>query len=73
MTDQNVETIKKIIIAEQLGITENAKLILVKDNLSDSDKEKIKEIVLYRARYNPSDELLAYAEALREAFILINA
>lgn len=43
------------------------------DNLSDSDKEQIKEAVLHRARNNPNLEIVTFARELREAFILINA
>ncbi|WP_180374208.1 hypothetical protein [Rodentibacter ratti] len=43
------------------------------DSLSDSDKERIKEAVLHRARNNPNLEIVTFARELREAFILINA
>lgn len=73
MNEQITEMIKKIIIAKQLGDNINAKLIPEKDSLSDSDKAQIKETVLYRARSNPSADILGFAKDLREAFILINA
>ncbi|WP_288064796.1 hypothetical protein [Rodentibacter caecimuris] len=43
------------------------------DSLSDSDKERIKEAVLHRARNNPNLEIVTFVRELREAFILINA
>lgn len=73
MNELITEMIKEIIIAKQLDSNKKAEWIPEKDSLSDSDKEQIKEAVLYRARNNPSTEILAFAKELRDAFILINA
>lgn len=44
--NENFEMVKKIILNEQLGSPEDLKLVVVKNSLSDFDKERIKQAVL---------------------------
>ncbi|MCX2960335.1 hypothetical protein [Rodentibacter caecimuris] len=47
--NSNLEIAKELLLNEQKGSPKNFKLVEVKNSLSDSDKERIKEAVLKNA------------------------
>lgn len=60
METENYEMVKKIILNDQYGQPEKLKLSVVKNSLSDLDKERIKQAVLEsvsRKTDYPPDEL----------------
>lgn len=71
MENENYEMVKKIILNAQLGQPEKLKLLVVKNSLSDFDKERIKQAVLESVAKNvslPPDRL---AELTCKAIYLI--
>ncbi|AUI65598.1 MULTISPECIES: hypothetical protein [Glaesserella] len=60
METENYEMVKKIILNDQLEQPEKLKLLVIKNSLSDLDKERIKQAVLEsvsRKTDYPPDEL----------------
>ncbi|MDA3979538.1 hypothetical protein [Gallibacterium sp. AGMB14963] len=71
--NENYEMIKQIILNEQLGNPKKLKLVIVEEILSDEDKERIKQAILYHVKNYGGKGALSLAEELKDAFIWINA
>ncbi|HDR0739595.1 TPA: hypothetical protein QBZ95_002532, partial [Pasteurella multocida] len=67
MTNKNYEIIKQVILNDQLGNPKDLNIVVVEKNLSDIDKERIKQAILKSASNTTDVPLKEFAESLCEA------
>ncbi|HDR1816922.1 TPA: hypothetical protein QB621_001584 [Pasteurella multocida] len=73
MTNKNYEIIKQVILNDQLGNPKDLNIVVVEKNLSDIDKERIKQAILKSASNTTDVSLKELAESLCDAIHLIDS